>query len=521
MVGESNANKPTTAPVEAAAPKKRKNKRDKSKRLSNIRKRIQESHFHRYIQHDIKGYEKYLNDGGVHLYSAKELEELKKAGVSNRLPPRATGYYLDLATRSQAITNLIKARPEEMEDLSGERDPSNQLKYSPVEGLLHKYELVLLYVVRTCSSWCRYCYRSDFLTSKTAKDIASVKEIGDYIRSYNEKIFKEAGTDDRDKLVTMNSEEKFPIREALLSGGDPLVLSNNNLFDYLDGLAEAGVRTIRIGTKELAFFPHRFDDNFFGMLDLFHELHPDVNLAFMVHFSHPDELLKKDDKGNYIKKPTGHFERNPVVEKAIMRLRSRYYVTLENQTPIIDSVNDNSEALRRLQVELKRLGVNNHYYFQCREIEGHKIFAVPVEKSYQIHRDSQKGLSGIEKSRFALSTEFGKLEVAGLIDAPQVEAFGEQLPAEAKGLFKALLGDGLIIFKAHRVPNTKYQGGIVVARRNPKALWITGYEDRILYDGRKAGDEKWSSLGKMLKTLLAPVVDIEKAEKELAKKLTN
>ena len=85
----------------------------------------------------------------------------------------------------------------------------------------------------------------------------------------------------------------IPIREALLSGGDPMVLSNKNLFDYMNGLATAGVRMIRIGTKELAFFPERFDSNFLEMLDLFHELHPRVGIAFMVHFTHPDELLER------------------------------------------------------------------------------------------------------------------------------------------------------------------------------------------------------------------------------------
>lgn len=507
---------PKNSPAKPAKSRSLKNKRDKSRRLSNIRKSIQESHFNRYISHDLAGYERRVAQGGVKLYSDKELAELKAADVSKRLPPRATNYYLDLASRSQAITNLIKARPEEMEDLSGEKDPSNQLKYSPVPGLLHKYELILLYVVRTCSSWCRYCYRSDFLTSKTEKDIASVKDIADYIKSYNAKIAEEksSGTS-KDQHIVESTSEKFPIREALLSGGDPMVLSNNNLFDYLDGLAEAGLKTIRIGTKELAFFPHRFDDNFLAMLDLFHSLHPDVNLAFMVHFSHPDELLLKDEKGEYVMKANGYHARIPAVEKAIHALRSRNFITLENQAPIIDGVNDNAESLRRLQIELKRIGVNNHYFFQCREIEGHRIFAVPVEKAWKIHRDSQKGLSGIEKSRFAMSTEQGKLEVIGLLDAPNFKKMGIDLPAEAQAIISAIIGEGLIFFKAHRAPDTSFQGDLVVARRNPKALWISGYQDRIIYDGRKKDDERWSPLGKFLQTLLAPIGGMEKAEELL------
>ena len=501
--------------------KKLKNKRHKSKNLDNLRKQIKESKFHRYIAHSIEGYERHVKRGGVELYSKKELEDITKAKVTDRLPPRATAYYMDLASRSTAITNLIKARPEETEDLSGAKDPSNQLKYSPVPGLLHKYELVLLYVVRVCSSWCRYCYRSDFLTSKTEKDIANIEEIKKYIKGHNEKVAAQRTAETRDKHIMESTEEKFPIKEALLSGGDPMVLSNANLFEYLHGLADCGVRTVRIGTKELAFFPHRFDENFFAMIDLFHDLHPDVNLAFMTHFTHADELLQKDENGRYINQETNQYKRHEIVEKAIRELKSRNYITLENQTPIIDGVNDDAISLRRLQIEMKRLGINNHYFFQCRDIEGHKIFAVPVEKAWAIHKDSQKGLSGIEKSRFCLSTEDGKLEVISVIDKPNFEALGVNLPGEAQAILDAVFGDGLVVFKAHRVPKTEWQGDLIIARRNPKALWISGYFDRIIYDGRKTGNEKWSPLGNMLKTLLAPTMNIAEMEKRISETLLN
>lgn len=467
-----------------------KKKREIRASLSNVISSIKESRFNRYISHGL-----YQNEKN-NFYTENEIVALKDAGVEDRLPPRATAYYMDLASRSKSIRNLIKARPEETKDLSGESDPSNQLRYSPVPGLLHKYELVLLYVVRACSSWCRYCYRSDFLVGRTEKDIGSIQEITSYIRNHNQKA-KEYNTPDvalKDKII--------PIREALLSGGDPMVLSNKNLFDYMNGLASAGVRMVRIGTKELAFFPHRFDDNFFEMIDLFHELHPRVGLAFMVHFSHPDELLELDENGNHIEDEEGNFKRIEVTETAIKKLRSRYFVTLENQTPIIDGVNDDAETLNLLQKQLKRIGINNHYYFQCREIEGHKAFAVPVEKSWKIHSMSQMGLSGIEKSRFAMSTETGKMEVVSIIEKPNFENLGIYLPEAVKTFVDALIGDGLIVFKMHRTPYFDMQSELIIARRNPEALWITGYEDRILYDGRKKGDERYSPLAKLIKPFI-------------------
>lgn len=461
-------------PIAGSRPKKKGQTRAHK---DNLYARIEETKFNRYVVHDIARYRKYVENGGAAVYSEAELEALEEAGISDRLPPRATGYYLDLATRSKAVTNLIKARPEEMEDLSGEADPSNQLRYSPVPGLLHKYELCLIYVVRTCSSWCRYCYRSDFLTGKTEKDTASILEITDYITTHNKKV--DAGEiTDRPK-----------VREALLSGGDPMVLSNRNLFDYLNALAEAGLEVIRIGTKEMAFYPERFDENFFKMLDLFHELHPRVLVAFMVHFTHPDEFLRLDEAGEYVRDEHGHILRNPLVERAAQALRSRPFVTLENQTPIIDQVNDDADTLRLLQRELKRMGVNNHYFFQCREIEGHRAFAVPVETAWKLHADSQHGLSGIERSRFALSTEAGKMELVSLTEGD------EHLGHAVGGELGKALAEGLAVFRLHRTPYADRQSDIVIARRNPDALWITGYEDRILYDGRvhSAGD-KWATL---------------------------
>lgn len=476
----------------------------KTKDASEIRNSIQESKFNRQISFKLRGYRKGIQKEEVSLYTEEEITALEESKVQDRLPPRATKYYMDLASKSSAITNLIKARPNETEDLSGEADPSNQLRYSPVPGLLHKYELILLYVVRACSSWCRYCYRSDFLTNKTEKDIAKIEDITDYIKDYNEKVRAK-----RDADADISVEEKFTIKEALLSGGDPMILSNKNLFDYIYNLANAGIRTIRIGTKELAFFPERFDDNFFHTLDILHDLHPQLNFAFMVHFTHPDEILFKDDETlEYIQDTNGHFKKIPIVENAVRRLRSRSYVTLENQTPIIDSVNDDAEALKLLQVELKGMGINNHYYFQCREIEGHRVFAVPVEKAWKIHSESQRGLSGIEKSRFALSSEEGKLEVVSIIDAPDFDKIEQKVSNEVKSVINEILGEGLIVFKFHRTPNGSRQGDLIIAKRNAEALWISGYEDRILYDGRKERGQQFSPLVESIATLFGADGDL-------------
>jgi lysine 2,3-aminomutase len=432
-------------------------------------------------------------------YSEGEAKELIEAGVELRMKAKISDHYRQLCEKSVPLTNLIKARKNETFDLAGEADPSNQLSFSPVPGLLHKYELVLLYAAMTCSAHCRYCYRLDLFSGKTGKGLVKPEAAAAYVREYNAEV--RAGN-----KVDNAGKQMFPIREALLSGGDPMVLSNKKLFEYMSTLADAGIRIIRIGTKELAFFPQRFDANFFDMLDKFHALFPRTTVALMVHFTHPDEFLLKGADGNYIEEHNGRFQWLPAVESAVIQLGRRDFVSMENQTPIIYQVNDDADSLRLMQKELRSRKIRNHYFFQCREIEGHRAFAVPVEKTWAIHNDSQRGLSGIEKSRFAMSTEWGKMEVVSLIDAPDFEKLAPGLAKETKDALKTIFGEGLIVMKMIRAPHgAANQGDLIIAKRNPEALWISGYEDRIIYDGRKA-DAKYDGLGGLLAQLLLPQI---------------
>ncbi len=71
-----------------------------------------------------------------------------------RMPVKMTRHYYDLAKNSAPIQVLVKASPLETFDMDGAADPGKQMDYSPVEGLIHKYELGLIYVASTCSAHC-------------------------------------------------------------------------------------------------------------------------------------------------------------------------------------------------------------------------------------------------------------------------------------------------------------------------------------------------------------------------------
>jgi len=409
-------------------------------------------------------------------YSQLELDALAELDgsdrdVAARMPVKITRHYFEQAKISRPMQVLIKASPKETMDLDGAEDPGKQMDYSPVEGLIHKYELGLIYVASTCSAHCRFCYREELIAKKEVtrpdgtvapKGLAQISELIPYIKQHNQLV---AGNNGRHPET---GREK--LREILISGGDPLVLGNKNIATWLAALAEAGIESIRIGTKELAFFPDRFDDTFFDMLDKFHDTYPEINLRFMVHFNHPDEFLKMAPDGSYVENAAGGLLWRDNTRRAVRKLRSRSWINVDNQAPIIYGINNDPDALRIMQRELKRNGVENHYFFCGRDIVGHKAFNVPIEEAWRILNESQKGLSGVEAhARLSITHYKGKTEVAAVTN--------EAIP----GLPGA--ENGVVIFKLLRsAADAPERAKVTMVGRNPEAIWFSGYDDRVLMD---------------------------------------
>ena len=435
----------------------------------------------KYDRQIIKGLNRFIDkkvpENMQSFYSGGELQsliELKDTirDVEARMPVKLTRHYFEMARYSEPLQTLVKASPKETLDLEGVTDPGQQMDYSPVEGLIHKYELGLIYVASTCSAHCRFCYREELIAGKKVlrsdgsaapKGLAQIGELVAYIKAHNRLVSENCGKHPQTGRVRL--------REILMSGGDPMVLSNKKLGAWLSALAEAGIDCIRIGTKELAFFPDRFDDSFLAMLDRFHEVYPDVQLRMMVHFNHPDEFLVKDAQGQYPETASGGIQWRANTKRAILGLRSRSWISIDNQAPIIRGVNDDPDALRIMQRELKRNGIENHYFFCGREIIGHKAFNVPIEEAWRILNESQKGLSGVEThARLALSHFKGKTEVVAVVE----DALEAMPQAE----------NGMVIFKLIRSPaDATDRSRISIVERNPEAVWIDSYADRVLYDG--------------------------------------
>lgn len=409
-------------------------------------------------------------------YSSEELSVLlslrgSDRDVEARMPVKMTRHFFEMAKNSKPLQTLIKANPDETLNLAGSEDPGHQMDFAPVEGLLHKYEMGLLYVVSTCSAHCRFCYREELISQKEVerqdgtvakKGLAKIKDVTDYVRAHNEIVAANGG------IHPQTGREK--LREVLLSGGDPMVLPNRKIGAWMAALAEAGVESIRLGTKEMSFHPKRFDDAFLAMLDNFHDAYPEVGFRIMIHFNHPDEFLQKAPDGTYLQNANGSLKWHDDTRQAMEGVISRGWINVENQAPIIKGINDDSDALRVMQRALYRVGVGNHYFFCGRDIVAYQAFNVPIETVWNILNESQKGLSGVEThARLSITHYKGKTEVAAVTSEPMPGVPGTE--------------NGVLIFKILRnALDAPDRGKVCIVGRNPDAIWFDDYEDRVIFD---------------------------------------
>jgi len=271
-------------------------------------------------------------------------EDERDAVAGNRrpLPLAITPYYASLLDQDNpfqplrrtvvpTVAEFVRAR-EEAEDPLGEE------AHSPVPNLVHRYpDRILFLVTGLCSSYCRFCTRARIVGHHAPRrfDAARVEAALEYI-------------------------ERTPeIRDVLLSGGDPLTLSDDELEWLLVRLQRIPhVEVVRIGTKVPAVLPQRVTPALVKMLARYHPL------WMSIHFTHPDEIT-------------------PEVELACGRLAGAG-IPLGSQTVLLAGINDEVETMRRLVQGLMRIRVRPYYLYQCDPILGSAHFRTPVAKGVEI-----------------------------------------------------------------------------------------------------------------------------------------
>ena len=269
-------------------------------------------------------------------------EEFAGAKLANtKLALAITPYFFNLIDpadencpiRLQVIPKLAETRTAAWEM----SDPCGEDSHSPVPGLVHRYpDRVLFLVTDRCASYCRYCTRSRLVSNATGYDFHPEfdKQIA-YIAAHPE------------------------IRDVLLSGGDPLLLSDEKLENLLGRLrAIPHVEFLRIGSRIPTFLPQRITPELCAMLKQFHPL------FLSIHSNHPRELTTE-------------------VRDALGRLADAG-IPLGNQTVLLKHVNDDAEVMKAHLQKLLMCRVKPYYIYQCDLIAGSAHLRTSVRQGVEI-----------------------------------------------------------------------------------------------------------------------------------------
>ncbi|MEK6771047.1 MAG: EF-P beta-lysylation protein EpmB [Pseudomonadota bacterium] len=238
------------------------------------------------------------------------------------------------------------------------RDPVGDLSARRAPGLLQKYAgRVLLTATGACAVHCRYCFRRHF-------PYGDENASADHFRAALEEIAADAS-----------------IREVILSGGDPLTLSDRRLREFSDVLAGiAHVERLRLHTRLPVVLPERIDT---GLIDWLRSL--SVPVVIVIHANHPNEL-------------------DETVATGLGLLRAEG-ATLLNQSVLLKGVNDNPGALIALSEHLFALGVLPYYLHQLDRVEGAAHFEVEDAAARQLHDELRHRLPGYLVPRLVREVE--------------------------------------------------------------------------------------------------------------------
>jgi len=260
---------------------------------------------------------------------------------NTKLAMAITPYFFNLidpADENCPIRRQVIPRIEETHTASWEMsDPCGEDSHSPVPGLVHRYpDRVLFLVTDRCAAYCRYCTRSRLVSNATGYDFHPEfdRQI-EYIRNHPE------------------------IRDVLLSGGDPLLFSDDKLENLLKQLrAIPHVEFLRIGTRIPIFLPQRITPELCAMLKKYHPL------FISIHSNHPRELTTE-------------------VRDALARL-AEAGIPLGNQSVLLKHVNDDLTVMRALVQKLLMCRVKPYYLYQCDLITGSSHLRAGVRKGLEL-----------------------------------------------------------------------------------------------------------------------------------------
>src|SRR5256886_3972167 len=290
-------------------------------------------------------------------------------------------HFPDLARLRQAAQNVDSGIPPAMVDLikspgdpiwrqygpdlqelevhDGMVDSLAEDAHSPVPNITHRYpDRALFLVSPVCASYCRFCTRRRKVGDPEKIPLSQLESAFRYLEQHSE------------------------IRDVIMSGGDPLLLSDRRIEELCKRLRSIPhLEIIRIGSRIPCHLPERITPELCDILEKYHPLY--IN----THFNHPDELT-------------------PAAVRALGMLADAG-VPLGCQTVLLKGVNDDAAVMKRLMQKLLTARVRPYYIYMCDQVAGAEHFRTTVEKGLEIIKALRGWTSGLAVPHFVIDAPGG------------------------------------------------------------------------------------------------------------------
>lgn len=280
--------------------------------------------------------------------------------VVQAFPMRITPYFLSLIRGPHdALARQALPDPRELQDHCTNADPLAEEEQSPASLVVHRYPRRVLFLVSNrCAVYCRFCMRKRRVGTQSEAAPQAIKEGLDYISRHSE------------------------INEVVLSGGDPLMLTDDDLIMILAALKRIPhVKILRIHTRVACTWPQRITPHLARRLSSFHPLF--IN----IQFNHPDEVTPEAAQACGLLAGAG--------------------IPLGAQSVLLNGVNDRLEILQGLMEALLCMRVKPFYLHQIDRVPGTAHFQVPIEKGLELMAGLRGRLSGMAMPHFMIDLPGG------------------------------------------------------------------------------------------------------------------
>jgi lysine 2,3-aminomutase len=282
------------------------------------------------------------------------------AQLDNFFQARINPYYLSLIKeKDDPIWKQCVPSSEELDDYDGSEDPLNEDAMSPVPNITHRYpDRVLFLVTSQCGMYCRFCTRKRKVGNSDKISMRNLESAFKYIEQHKE------------------------IRDVILSGGDPLMLTDTMLEKILKRLRQIPhLEIIRLGTKMPCVLPQRITPKLCNMIKKYHPVY--VN----THFNHPREVT-------------------PEARKACGMLADAG-CPVGNQTVLMKGVNDDADVIKELMQKLLSMRVKPYYLYMADETKGANHFRTSIRKGIEIMDKLRGYTSGLAVPYFVIDAPGG------------------------------------------------------------------------------------------------------------------